>query len=165
MRAPQLLMRFRKAVHMRFEEQVALVTGAASGIGLACALELARGGADIAVVDIVSENALIETAHVLKEAGTRVATFSADVTDYGKAERVTAEIRVRLGGIDILVNSAGINSDAPVWELGESHWDRVVNTNLKGTFNYIHAVSRLFREQCSGKIVNISSIEALRGRF
>src|SRR4051812_3004421 len=102
MPAPQLPMRFRKAVHMRFEEQVALVTGAASGIGLACALELARGGADIAVVDIVSENALIETAHILKEEGIRVATFSADVTDYGKAERVIAETRMRLGGIDIL---------------------------------------------------------------
>jgi 3-oxoacyl-[acyl-carrier protein] reductase len=150
---------------MDFEGRVALVTGAASGIGRACALELARRGASIAVVDVVGEDVMIQTSHLLKETGARVSTFTADVVDHGKASRIVAEAHARLGRLDILVNAAGVNSDAPLWKMTESQWDRVVNVNLKGTFNYIRAVSALFREQRSGKIVNISSIQALRGSF
>jgi 3-oxoacyl-[acyl-carrier protein] reductase len=150
---------------MQFSDKVALITGAASGIGLACALELANRGAHIAVVDIVSEDVMIETSHRIKAVGVKVATINANVTDYGKAERVVAETRVRLGRLDILINSAGIHSDAPIWSLAESEWDRVINVNLKGTFNYLRAVARVFREQKSGKIVNIASIHALRRSF
>lgn len=150
---------------MDFKGKVALVTGAASGIGRACALALARHGANISAIDIAGEDVLIETSHLIKSAGGRVATFNADVTDHGKAARIVSETRTRLGRIDILVNAAGTNSDAPLWEMKESQWDRVLNVNLKGTFNYLHAVARLFREQQSGKIVNITSIQALRGRF
>ncbi len=150
---------------MEFQGRVAIVTGAASGIGRACALELARQGANISVVDQAGEDVMIHTSHLLKEAGVRVATFSADVTDHGKASRIVAETRARMGRVDILVNAAGTNSDAPLWNMTESQWDRVLNVNLKGTFNYLHAVVRLFREQRSGKIVNIASIQALRGIF
>jgi 3-oxoacyl-[acyl-carrier protein] reductase len=150
---------------MEFAGQVAIVTGAASGIGRACALELARRGANISVIDQAGEDIMIQTSHILKETGGRVATFSADVTDHGKAARIVSETRARMGRVDILVNAAGINSDAPLWDMTESQWDRVVNVNLKGTFNYLHAVARLFREQKSGKIVNIASIQALRGSF
>lgn len=150
---------------MDFKGKVAVVTGAASGIGRACALELARYGASISVVDVAGEDVMIQTSRLLKETGARVATFSADVTDHGKAARIISETRIRLGGVDILVNAAGVNSDAPLWKMTESQWDRVLNINLKGTFNYIHAVARLFHEQRSGKIVNIASIRAWRGRF
>jgi 3-oxoacyl-[acyl-carrier protein] reductase len=150
---------------MEFEGKVALVTGAASGIGRACALELARAGASIAAIDVASEDIMIQTSHLLKETGARVATFNADVTDHSKAARIVSETRVRLGRLDILINAAGINEDAPIWEMSESKWDRVLNVNLKGTFNYLHAVARQFREQQSGKIVNITSIQALRGSF
>lgn len=150
---------------MDFKGQVAVVTGGASGIGRACALELARGGASVSVVDVAGEDVMIQASRLLKETGARIATFSADVTDHGKASRIISETRVRLGRVDILINCAGVNSDAPLWEMRESQWDRVVSVNLKGTFNYINAVARLFREQRSGKIVNIASIQAWRGRF
>jgi len=148
-----------------FEGKVAVITGAASGIGRACAVELAKRGANIVIVDVVGEDVMIQTSQTLREKGARVATFTADVTDHGKAARIIMEARARMNRVDILVNAAGINSDAPLWEMTESQWDRVININLKGTFNYLHAVARLFREQQSGKIVNIASMQALRGQF
>ncbi|HEY0406370.1 MAG TPA: SDR family NAD(P)-dependent oxidoreductase [Pyrinomonadaceae bacterium] len=150
---------------MDFTDQVAIVTGGASGIGRACALELARRGARVSIVDIAGEDVMIQTSRLLKETGARVATFNSDVTDHGKAARIITETRVRLGRLDILVNAAGVNDDAPLWEMKESQWDRVVNVNLKGTFNYMQAVAPQFRSQQSGKIVNITSIQALRGKF
>jgi 3-oxoacyl-[acyl-carrier protein] reductase len=150
---------------MDFQGKVALVTGAASGIGRACALELARYGANISVVDVVGEDVMIQTSQLLRETGARIVTFNADVTDHGKASRIVSETRVRLGRLDILVNAAGVNQDAPLWEMTESQWDRVLNINLKGTFNYLSTAARHFREQRSGKIVNIASIQAWRGRF
>ena len=150
---------------MSFGEQIAIVTGGASGIGRACAVEFARGGAGVVVVDIAGEDALNETARLAREAGTRCLTFRADVTDFGKAERIVSETRVRLGRVDILVNAAGVSDDAPVWKMTETQWERVLNINLKGTFNYTRAVAPVFRAQGSGKIVNVASVEAERGRF
>jgi 3-oxoacyl-[acyl-carrier protein] reductase len=150
---------------MSFEGKVALVTGAASGIGRACAVELARGGANISVVDVAGEDAMIQTSQLVRETGARVQSFHADVTDNGKAARIISETRLRLGGLHILVNAAGINQDAPLWKMTESQWDRVLNINLKGTFNYLSHAARVFREQGYGKVVNIASIQAWRGRF
>ncbi len=150
---------------MNFDGQVAIITGAASGIGRACALELARGGASIVVVDVAGEDLLTEAARLIRETGVRVAVFHANVADFGKAERIVSETRVRLGGVNILVNAAGTTEDAPVWKMTETQWDRVMNANLKGAFNYIRAVAPVMRAQASGKIVNVASIEALRGRF
>lgn len=150
---------------MNFDGQVAIVTGGASGIGRACALAFAREGAGVVVVDIAGEDALNETARQVREAGARIVTFHADVTDAGKAERIVAETRVRLGRVDMLVNAAGISTDAPVWKLTETQWERVLNVNLKGAFNYTRAVAPVFRAQAAGKIVNVASVEAERGRF
>ena len=148
-----------------FSGRAAIVTGATRGIGRAIALELARRGANICVVDQAGEDVMIQTSRLLKETGVKATTFNGDVTDHGKAARIIMETRIRLGGPDILVNAAGINDDAPLWEMKESQWDRVMNINLKGAFNYIQAVAPQFRQQQSGKIVNITSIQALRGRF
>lgn len=151
---------------MNFDGQIAIVTGAASGIGRACALELARGGASgIVIVDLAGEDLMTESARLIRDAGARVAIFHANVADYGKAERIVSETRVRLGSVNILVNAAGTTEDAPLWKMTETQWERVLNVNLKGTFNYIRAVAPIMRMQESGKIVNVASIEALRGRF
>ncbi|HVF41795.1 MAG TPA: SDR family NAD(P)-dependent oxidoreductase [Pyrinomonadaceae bacterium] len=150
---------------MDFDGQVALVTGGASGIGRACALEFARSGASVAFVDIAGEDAMIETARLLREAGGRVLSFHADVSDFGKAERVASETRIRLGGLHLLVNAAGVNEDAPVWRMTETQWERVMGANLKGAFNYVRAAAPQMRAQRSGKIVNVASVEAFRGRF
>jgi 3-oxoacyl-[acyl-carrier protein] reductase len=150
---------------MDLKGKVALITGGASGIGKACALELARQGANIAIVDLAPEDLMIRTSHLLKEAGVRVSAIAADVTDHGKAKRLVAEVKSRMGRIDILINSAGVNSDAPLWDMAESDWDRVTGVNLKGAFNYLQPACRFFRKQKSGKIVNIASIQGMRGRF
>jgi 3-oxoacyl-[acyl-carrier protein] reductase len=150
---------------MNFDGQVALVTGGASGIGRACALEFARGGASVALVDIAGEDAIDETARLVRDAGARVVGFRADVSDFGEAERIVSETRTRLGGLHLLVNAAGVNDDAPVWRMTEPQWERVTGANLKGAFNYVRAAAPQMREQRMGKIVNVSSIEAFRGRF
>jgi 3-oxoacyl-[acyl-carrier protein] reductase len=150
---------------MIFDGEVAIVTGGASGIGRACALEFARGGASVAIVDIAGEDAIVGATRLLREAGARVVAFHADVGDYGKAERIVSETRTRLGGCDILVNAAGINEDAPVWKMTETQWERVMTANLKGAFNYVRAAAVLMRAQGRGRIVNVASVEAFRGRF
>ncbi|MFN2599283.1 MAG: SDR family NAD(P)-dependent oxidoreductase [Pyrinomonadaceae bacterium] len=151
---------------MNFAERVAIVTGGASGIGRACALEFARGGAAVAVVDVADGATADEAERLIGEAGARgVFTFRADVSDFAQAERVVAAARSRLGGCDILVNAAGINDDAPVWRMTEAQWDRVMGVNVKGAFNYVRAVAPVMRGARAGKIVCVSSVEAFRGRF
>jgi NAD(P)-dependent dehydrogenase (short-subunit alcohol dehydrogenase family) len=150
---------------MEFEGKVAVVTGAASGIGRACAVEFARGGADVVVVDSAGEVALAQAENLLKAAGGRVVSFRADVSEHARAGAVVEETIARLGRLDVLVNAAGTTSDAPLWEMTEEQWRRVLDVNLKGAFSYTQAVARVFRARRAGRIVNVASIEALRGRF
>ena len=148
-----------------FEGKAALVTGAASGIGRACALEFARGGADVALVDVAGEVALAQVENLLKAAGGRVVSFRADVSEHARAVAVVEESVARLGRLDILVNAAGTTADAPLWEMTEEQWRRVMEVNLKGAFSYTQAAARFFRVRRAGKIVNVASVEAMRGRF
>ncbi|MCK5209093.1 MAG: SDR family oxidoreductase, partial [Cyclobacteriaceae bacterium] len=89
----------------------------------------------------------------------------ADISNFEDAGRMVTTAVEKFGGIDILVNNAGINWDGVIWKMTEEQWDNVLNINLKGYFNYIRAVAPIFREQKSGKIVNITSINGLRGKF
>jgi 3-oxoacyl-[acyl-carrier protein] reductase len=150
---------------LEFEGKVALVTGAASGIGRACASELARAGADVALVDAAAEAQLAQAENLLKAAGGRVVSFRADVREHARASQVVEEAAARLGRLDILVNAAGTNADAPLWEMTEEQWRLVLDTNLKGAFSYTQAAARLFRAARAGRVVNVASIEAGRGRF
>jgi 3-oxoacyl-[acyl-carrier protein] reductase len=150
---------------LEFEGRVALMTGAASGIGRACASELARGGADLALVDAVAEASLAAAENLLKGAGGRVISFRADVREHARAAQVVEEALARLGRLDVLVNAAGVTSDAPLWEMSEEQWQLVLDTNLKGAFSYTQAAARHFRRARAGRVVNIASIEATRGRF
>ena len=150
---------------MDFESKVAVVTGGASGIGRACALEFARGGADVVLVDIADEAALAQAENLLKAAGGRVLSFRADVGHHERAREIVGEAVARFGRVDILVNAAGTTADAPLWEMSEEQWRRVLDVNLKGAFSFVQAAARFFRERRAGKIVSVASIEAMRGRF
>jgi len=137
--------------------QVALVTGAAQGIGRAIALLLARNGADIIVSDINLEKAE-ETAKEIEETGQRAMAIKVDVAHSEEVERMVETILERFGRIDILINNAGIARDKLILRMTEEDWDVVLNVNLKGTFNCTKAVVKHMSKQRSGKIVSIASV-------
>lgn len=142
----------------------ALVTGGAMGIGAAIALGLAREGCEVAVIDRRQEEAE-GIAGQIRGIGRRALAITADVARHEEALRAVATVAADLGRLDILVCSAGITWDGVIWKMSEEQWDSVVNVNLKGCFNYSKAAAQVFKEQRSGKIVHISSINGLRGKF
>jgi 3-oxoacyl-[acyl-carrier protein] reductase len=137
--------------------KVALVTGAAQGIGRAIALLLAQKGADIVVSDINLEKAQ-ETAKEIETIGRRAMAIKVDVANSDNVERMIQAILERFSQIDILVNNAGIARDKLVLRMTEEDWDAVLNINLKGTFHCTKAVVKHMSKQRSGKIVNIASV-------
>lgn len=147
---------------MRLENKVALITGAAQGIGREIALKFAAEGADIVVGDINIEKAA-ETQADIEACGRKALALELDVTDYTKVTQGTNKILDKFGKVDILVNNAGITKDNLLLRMSDAEWDAVLNVNLKGTFNCIKAVSRLMIKQRSGKIINIASIIGIIG--
>ncbi len=150
---------------MTLQGKNAIVTGGSIGIGTAIALELARAGANVAVSyrrHADEANAVVAEIEKMDRRGLAI---QADVASFTDAEAMVTRVVKEFGGIDILVCNAGINRDAAIWKMSEEQWDQVMNTNLKGYFNYIHAVAPHFREQKHGRIVNITSINGLRGKF
>jgi 3-oxoacyl-[acyl-carrier protein] reductase len=101
----------------------------------------------------------------VEAAGRRALALQADVADFDQTEATVATVLESLGGLDILVCNAGITWDGVLWKMTEKQWDTVIDTNLKGYFNYNRAAAGIFKDQRSGKIVNISSINGLRGKF
>ena len=142
---------------MKLAGKVALVTGAAQGIGKAVALLLAQNGADIVVSDINLEKAE-ETAKEIEAMGRKAMAIKVDVANSGDVERMVQTILERFGQIDVLVNNAGIARDKLILRMTEEDWDAVLDINLKGTFNCTKAVVRHMSRQRSGKIVNIASV-------
>ena len=149
---------------MELDGKVALVTGGARGIGAAIALDLARHGADIAICDLGRAAETETLFDLIGGLGKKVAFISADVSDFARAEEVVAEVVRSFSRLDILINNAGIYADHVIWKMTEQEWDRVINVNLKGAFNYTRAAASIFRDQRSGKIVSISSVNGLRGQ-
>jgi 3-oxoacyl-[acyl-carrier protein] reductase len=142
---------------LKLAGRVALVTGAAQGIGKAVALLLARNGADIVVSDINLEKAE-ETANEINSIGRKALAVKVDVADWNDVERMVGVILEKFAKIDILVNNAGITRDKLILRMTEEDWDAVLNVNLKGTFHCTKAVVRYMAKQRSGKIVNIASV-------
>ena len=142
---------------MKLTGKVALVTGAAQGIGRAIGLLLARNGADIVVSDINLEKAE-ETAKEIRGIGPKAMAVKVDVSNLSDVERMVEGILEKLAKIDILVNNAGITRDKLILRMTEEDWDAVLGVNLKGTFNCTKAVIRHMTKQRSGKIVNIASV-------
>ena len=142
---------------MRLKGKVALVTGAAQGIGKSVALLLARNGADIVVSDINLEKAE-ETAKEIESIGPKTIAVKVDVANFKDVEQMVEAILKKFGKIDILINNAGITRDKLILRMTEEDWDTVLNVNLKGTFNCMKAVTRHMSKQRSGKIVSIASV-------
>ncbi|MGA2517802.1 MAG: 3-oxoacyl-[acyl-carrier-protein] reductase [Thermodesulfobacteriota bacterium] len=142
---------------MKLTGKVALVTGAAQGIGRAIALLLARNGADIVVSDINLEKAE-ETAKEIRAIGPKATAVKVDVSNLSDVERMVEALIEKLAKIDILVNNAGITRDKLILRMTEEDWDAVLGVNLKGTFNCTKTVIRHMAKQRSGKIVNIASV-------
>jgi 3-oxoacyl-[acyl-carrier protein] reductase len=101
----------------------------------------------------------------IKALGRKARAYKIDVSQFDAVQDLVKKILEEFGRIDILVNNAGMNWDGVVWKMTEEQWDMVISVDLKGTFNFIRAVAPNFKEQQSGKIVNITSINAMRGRF
>ncbi len=145
--------------------RVAIVTGGSTGIGRATALALACQGVDVAVNYRRHDAEARSLVEALERMGRRGLAVQADVASFGDAERMVAGVRERFGRLDIMVCNAGITWDGVVWKMSEQQFDQVIAVNLKGCFNYNRAAAAVFKDQKSGKIVNISSINGLRGKF
>lgn len=135
------------------------------GIGTEISLDLARNGADVALTYRKHEKEAKEIADQIKAMSRKGKEYKIDVSEFEAVQKLVKQILEDFGGIDILINNAGMNWDGVVWKMTEEQWDAVINVDLKGTFNFVRAIAPLFREQKSGKIVNITSINALRGKF
>jgi len=150
---------------MTLADKRAIVTGGSLGIGAAIARELARQGADVAINYRKHDTEARQVVADIEAAGRRGLAIKADVASFADAQRMVDEVVARFGGLDILVNNAGINRDGVIWKMSEEQWDQVIAVNLKGYFNYCRAAVPIFREQKSGKIINVTSINGLRGKF
>lgn len=144
------------------EGKVALITGAARGIGQAIALRLAAEGADLALCDL-NQEWLEETAAKGRELGRRVECASVDVSNGDSVQEGVAQLLKLFERIDVLVNNAGITKDQFLLRMSEADWDAVLDVNLKGTFLLTKAVARQMLKQKAGAIVNIASIIGLIG--
>ena len=143
-------------------DKVAVVTGAGRGIGRAIALAYARMGADVACVSRTEENSAKVAAEV-EALGRRAWPLAVDVSDTAAVDAAAKGILELAGGVDILVNNAGVTRDNLLMRMSEEEWDTVLNTNLKGAFNFTRALSRPFIKQRSGRIINIASVIGLIG--
>jgi len=148
---------------MRLENQVAIVTGAGRGIGHAIAVRLASEGARVASVSRTEANAR-RTADEINAVRADAATaYAVDVSDHPSVQLIGGRILEEFGRIDILVNNAGVTRDGLSMRMSVDDWDTVLNTNLKGAFNFVQAVQRPMIKQRSGRIINISSVIGLIG--
>jgi len=144
------------------DDRVAIVSGAAQGIGLAIAEQLACAGARVALVD-VNESLVRESARRLGADGHAVLPVVADVSVGAQVQAAVESVTSAWGRVDILVNNAGICPLTPADQITEAEWDRVLAVNLKGAFLFCQAVMPILRRQRSGKIVNMSSSAAQTG--
>ncbi len=149
----------------QLEGKSAIVTGGSLGIGTAIALNLAKSGCDVAINYRKHDTEAKEVASKIEGMGRKGLAVKADVSSFDDAQKMVDTVTKEFGKLDILVSNAGINWDGVIWKMTEEMWDRVIDVDLKGYFNYMRAVSPIFREQKSGKIINLTSINGLRGKF
>ena len=148
---------------MNFENKTAVVTGGSRGIGLAIAKKLAAGGANIAVLYVGDEAEGQNAVEELRAMGAKAEAYFCDVSDFEASKKVVDAVIGEFGGIDILINNAGITRDKLVLNMDEKDFDAVINVNLKGTFNMIKHTYKHFMKKRAGRIVSTSSIVGLNG--
>ena len=145
------------------EGKVALVTGAARGIGKAIALKFAAEGAAVAFTDLVIDENGKQTEAEIQALGVKAKGYASNAASYEDTERVVAEVKADFGQIDILVNNAGITKDGLMLRMTEAQWDAVINVNLKSAFNFIHALLPIMMRQRGGSIINMASVVGVHG--
>ncbi len=148
---------------MKFENQVAIVTGAGRGIGHAIALRLASEGARVASVSRTETNAQKTADEINASQPDAAKAYAVDVADHPSVQMTGDRILEEFGRVDILVNNAGVTRDGLSMRMSVADWDTVLNTNLKGAFNFVQAIQRPMIKQRSGRIINISSVIGLIG--
>jgi 3-oxoacyl-[acyl-carrier protein] reductase len=146
----------------QLDNKVALVTGAARGIGQAIAIKMAAEGADLIICDL-QQDWLAETTQKIEALGRRASGYAVDVSNAQAVQEMVDRAVQAMGRIDVLVNNAGITKDGLLIRMSEADWDAVLDINLKGTFLFTKAVSRIMMKQRSGAIVNVASIIGLIG--
>lgn len=142
---------------------MALITGAARGIGKAIALKFAQEGANIAFTDLVIDENGENTKKEIEAAGVKVLAIASNAASFEEAHKAVEQVVAEFGRVDILVNNAGITKDGLMMRMSEAQWDAVLNVNLKSAFNFIHAVTPVMMRQRSGSIINMSSVVGVSG--
>lgn len=145
------------------EGKVAVVTGAARGIGKAIAMKFAQEGASVAFTDLKADENFQNTEKELQALGVKAKGYTSNAADFEDTTKVVSEIVKDFGRIDVLVNNAGITRDGLMMRMSEQQWDMVINVNLKSAFNFIHAVTPIMMKQKNGSIINMASVVGVSG--
>ena len=145
------------------EGKVAVVTGAARGIGKSIAIRFAQEGCAIAFTDLnIDDNAKATEAEIASY-GVKVKGYASNAADFEDTHKLVDEIVKDFGKVDVLVNNAGITRDGLMMRMTEQQWDMVINVNLKSAFNFVHALTPVMMKQKSGSIINMSSVVGISG--
>lgn len=145
------------------EGKVAIVTGAARGIGKAIALKFAAEGASVAFTDLAIDDNALATEKEIAAMGVKVKAYASNAANYEDTHNVVDQIVKDFGRVDVLVNNAGITRDGLMMRMTEQQWDMVINVNLKSAFNFVHAITPVMMKQKSGSIINMSSVVGVSG--
>ncbi|MCQ2360023.1 MAG: 3-oxoacyl-[acyl-carrier-protein] reductase [Paludibacteraceae bacterium] len=145
------------------DNKVALITGAARGIGKAIALKYASEGANVAFTDLVIDEIAEQTVSEIKALGVDAKAYASNAANFEEAHTVVEEVIKDFGKIDILVNNAGITRDTLMLRMTEAQWDAVLTVNLKSAFNFMHAIAPVMMKQRSGSIISMSSVVGIGG--
>ncbi|MCQ2310270.1 MAG: 3-oxoacyl-[acyl-carrier-protein] reductase [Paludibacteraceae bacterium] len=145
------------------ENKVAVITGAARGIGKQIALVYAKEGCHIAFTDLVINEVAEQTCAEIEALGVRCKAYASNAADFEDTHKVIEQVMADFGQIDVLVNNAGITKDGLLLRMTEQQWDAVLSVNLKSAFNFIHAVTPIMMRQRSGSIISMSSVVGLNG--
>ncbi len=150
-------------ISVTFENKTAIVTGASRGIGRSICLELGRRGCNVAFSYLKSSAEAEKLVDELKVLGCEACAFKTDVENFAAADAMVRDVRNQFGGVDYLVNNAGIVRDKLILRMTESDWDNVIGTNLKGAFNFSKAAAAVMVRARFGSILNITSVSGIAG--